>query len=775
MMTSEGYPRPDFERTELCWQSLDGGWDFVFDDDDQLLSVFENGRGGPEALRQAKSTTIKVPYVFQTQASTINQQGRHEVLWYSRSFQDLRTPANRHDDKRMLLRFGAVDYEAMVWIDGQLVGSHRGGHVPFDVDVTGALQATDPAHQYSIIVRVFDSADDLTQPRGKQYWGPQPESIFYHPSSGIWQPVWLELVPRTRICNSSDGTVLRSDDIEGGELHGIFSTTGRQIGQKYEVELEVGFQGTVISHTTRQELPNTKRVRVDANMRLDPEHFDTLPANATESAPVDDSRCWLNGVALWSPEHPQLYSLTMRLYNKEELIDEVKTTIGMRSITWDHGDGSFRLNGHPQFQALLLDQGYWPKTQMTPPSSNALREDILLSKAMGFNGCRKHQKVEDPRFMYWADQLGFLVWGEMASTYRFSQEMVSRFDEEWTAMVKRDINHPCIVAWTLANESWGYDDLASNEQHRNHLRSLYYATKTLDPSRPINDNCGWQHVITDLSTFHDYADAPGMRERCETETSILNGGRGMFLPSIADRDPGSRHNPHAPIICSEFGGINIAAAGGGDTEHERGWGYTTAKDGDDLVQRLEALCMAVVEEGHCCGFVYTQLTDIEQETNGLYTFDRKAKLDAGKVKAVVEKAAQTYLTMRERKHGVNRVQRGFRAPLSSAYVRALRLEQGRWLVAECATAGTQGLWQRSKLDLDDCLANSWGRLAWAKGGNFCASSRDVRLEDASGVVLRAEVGTGGEAEAGTGGGGWRMDWVKLGERIWNQGGKLVFR
>lgn len=769
-MALSDYPRPDFERTDLHWQSLDGDWDFVFDDNDEILSAFEQGQTGDLAFRDAKLLKIRVPYAFQTEASGINQQDRHEVLWYSKSVQDPRTPAEKAEGKHVLLRFGAVDYEAMIWINGHLVGSHRGGHVPFDVDITSALKAGDSKHYYTINIRVFDSSDDVTQPRGKQYWGPRPESIFYHPSSGIWQPVWLEVVPSTRICSSSDGTIFQSNDIEGGELHALISTDGRRVGRKYSAELEVAFNGISVSRTPRQELPNTKRIRINANMRLGPKQLETLPVDFTKAAPLDDARCWLNGVALWSPEHPQLYDITIRLHDGSgNLIDEVKTTTGMRTMTWNHGDGSLRLNGHPYFYAMLLDQGYWSKTQMTPPSSEALREDILLSKAMGFNGCRKHQKVEDPRFFYWADKLGFLVWGEMASAYRFSQELVSRYDQEWTDMVKRDMNHPSIIAWTLANESWGYDELESNTQHRNHLRSLYYNTKTLDPTRPINDNCGWQHVVTDLSTFHDYADEAGMRERCATESAILNRGKAMFLPAI--RGPtaeiATQHLPNAPIICSEFGGVNVAPEGGKDTEHERGWGYTSARDADDLVKRIEGLCMAAVEQGYCCGFVWTQLTDIEQETNGLYTFDRKPKLEASKVKAVVEKAARKYFEMNERRHVVSGVEKGFKAPLDSAYVRDLRLEQGRYLVAECATSAAvaENEWQVSELDLNDCLTNVWGRVNWATGGNYAATAREARLED-NGRFLHVE--------AGNGGGGWEVNRLVLGERIRNQDGKLVF-
>ena len=277
-------------------------------------------------------------------------------------------------------------------------------------------------------------------------------------------------------------------------------------------------------------------------------------------------------------------------------------------------DSTFRLNNQPYFHALLLDQGYWPSTLMTPPSpaSESCKRDIELSKAMGFNGCRKHQKVEDPLFLYWADRLGFMVWGEMAAAYTFSVDYVDRFNQEWMEMVKRDINHPCVVAWTPANESWGYPNLDGDVRQREHLRALYHMTKTLDPTRPINDNCGWEHVVTDLSTFHDYADAKGMGERCDSVTSILGRGKNMFLDSIhgsgGAHDEGSKHLRGAPILCTEFGGVNIAGSsskGGGEGRKEN-WGYTTAKDSTDLLKRIEGIVMATVKNGHVCGIVWTQ-------------------------------------------------------------------------------------------------------------------------------------------------------------------------
>ena len=673
------YPRPDFVRNELNWKSLNGPWSFLFDDDDVGLlqgwhleglpaevalntiadqsaskaandaqSITAKIAAGTQELIQGnqhkkgevtthKKRDIQVPYVFQCPASGIEEKGVHEVLWYERSISDPRTEQSKKAGYRVLARFGAVDYEAKVWVGGQFVGGHRGGHVPFDIDITDAFAKE---HTQRLTLRVYDSAYDLTQPRGKQYWGAQPESIFYTPSGGIWQNVWLEAVPFVRIGDSSHGTVLRSNDFESGKLHAGVKVIGRPSGHKYSVELEVSLKGTHVSKTEKVQLPReSDLITVDADMVLSEDAKAQLGGSLFES--FDDVR---DGVVLWSPDDPVLYDITIRLYDgTSTLVDTVNTSTGMRSLSWD--DGLFRINNKPHFQALFLDQGYWLDTFMTPPSSEALKTDIELAQKMGFNGCRKHQKVEDPQFHYWADRLGFLVWGEMANAYAFSTEYAERFDQEWREAVLRDINHPCIVAWTPVNESWAYTDLANNQTHRNHIKSLYYATKVLDPTRPVNDNCGWEHVQTDLTTFHDYSDGDALTKTCASLDGILGlkANRPMFLSAIGS-NAGSSHRESAPVICTEFGGINIAREAAG-SDGQRDWGYTTATDPKDLLKRIEMMMTGIAKPGLIGGFVYTQLTDIEQEVNGLYTPDRKPKLDADAVRQVVEDIRENYYQM----------------------------------------------------------------------------------------------------------------------------------
>lgn len=513
------YPRPDFIHTNHRWTPLNDQWTILFDDEDVGLSESWHVDGVPDRVsvgsasapssadteaevqrlaafpelvakgfkarkdqrRENAKSPINVPFVFQTPASGLHQNDAHEVLWYERPVSDPRAKAEVEAGDRVLVRFGAVDYEATLWASGHLVSKHRGGHVPFDVDITDALTSVPKSTgkgEVQLVLRVQDSPHDLGQPRGKQYWAPQPESIFYTPSSGIWQPVILEVVPATRLGNSSAGTMLRSNDIVNGILDAEVFILGRRAGNAYSVEIEGSLNGFPIGKK-KENLPKDKDYgSIKLALALSEDEKKSAPQSVTSIAAYENSDFWSDGVALWSPDHPTLYDIIIRLYDgRGKVIDEVKTYTGFRHLDWSKGDGTFRLNGKPLFQALCLDQGYWPETGITPPTPESLKEDIMLAKKMGFNGCRKHQKVEDPLFLYWADKLGYLVWGEMANAYEFSAEYKDRMNQEWTEAVKRDINHPSVVTWTPVNESWGYPSLKDSIEQRDHIRSLYYLTK----------------------------------------------------------------------------------------------------------------------------------------------------------------------------------------------------------------------------------------------------------------------------------------------------------
>ncbi|KAJ5984265.1 hypothetical protein N7481_006364 [Penicillium waksmanii] len=580
------YPRPDFQRKALNWASLDGTWSFIFDDKDKGLTQQWQKTGIPDQAAEAASPAspaqnkrdIKVPYAFQTPASGIGLYEAHEVTWYERSISDIRSADEVANGNRLLLRFGAVDYDCSVWVDGSYIGGHRGGHVPFDLDVSDAFASAESTTgstgtgKARLTLRVRDSPYDLAQ------------------------------TPRQ--------TILGPDDIESGELHAQVSVLGRGARAACSVEIEASLYGKVVGNGKGKVKRSLKAERdwVGLDVCMKVSGSDVAILEKERKAPFDVEGCWYDGVAVWSPEHPILYDLTLRLYDEGgKVVDEVQTTTGMRSLSWQNGDGTFRLNGKPYFQMLFLDQGYWPETGLTPPSSEALKLDIQMSKDLGFNGCRKHQKVEDPRFHYWADRLGFIVWGEMANAYEFGPDYIDRMNSEWTEAVKRDINHPCIITWTPNNESWAYTSLKDNIEQRNHIRSL------------------WKGGILAPKAGHDMFSRP-----------IYSGFAGHTL-----LDPGAQHKAGAPVICTEFGGVNIAPGKGGQAG-DRDWGYTTATDIEDFLKRYERLVMGIVKGGHTCGLVYTQLCDIEQEVNGLYSYDRKAKVPVARIKAIMDAAKEHY-------------------------------------------------------------------------------------------------------------------------------------
>lgn len=569
------YPRPHFVRSD--WQNLNGPWQFAFDDDDR-------GRGERwfDPAAAAFPLTIETPFVYQSRLSGLHCREVHDILWYRRAFTlpDGWTEPGR----RILLHFGAVDYRAWVWVNGQLVAFHEGGHTPFHADITPVLAATN-----HVVVRVEDITADLTQPRGKQYWKVQSEGIFYTPSSGIWQTVWLESVPAHYLTR-----VQFTPDIAAGTVMvACFSSRP----QPAAVECEISFAGRPIARASIPLLDGQGREII------------ALPE-----------------LHLWSPEQPALYDVTLRLAAGDESADEVRSYFGLRAL--EVVDGRVLLNGEPYTMKLVLDQGYFPDGLLTAPSDEALRRDVELTKAMGFNGVRKHQKVEDPRYLYWADQLGLLVWGEMANAYRFSDTAVARLVAEWQEVIARDYNHPSLVAWVPVNESWGVPELKKDERQRQFLLSLYHLTRALDPSRLVISNDGWEHARSDLCTIHDYSG----------EAELL-AARYASLPETLAYEPANRpifapgfRYEGQPILVSECGGIAFRLG------EEAGWGYSTAADAtsfaDDYGRLMQALTAAPLLQGYC----YTQLTDVEQEINGLLTYDRRPKLPLALIRALNEGA-----------------------------------------------------------------------------------------------------------------------------------------
>jgi beta-galactosidase/beta-glucuronidase len=552
--------------------NLNGEWQFEFDDADAGLK--ENWASGAKKF----SRTIQVPYCFESKLSGIGDTSFHPVVWYNRSV----TLPETWKGKRMLLRFGAVDYHATVWVNGRQAGEHEGGSTPFRFDITALLKPGANA----ITVRAFDPPTDRAIPRGKQYWEPKPRGIFYTRTSGIWQTVWLEaagssLIDFLKIDADLDGRVTFDTRVSG-------DTKGLRLAYEIKLREEVMASGEAAANDGKY---------------------------VTAGALVRRPR-------LWSIERPDLYDVTLRLKRGSDLIDEVQTYFGFRKAAIE--DGRFTLNGRRVCLKFVLDQGYWPESLLTPPSDEAIQYDIKMTKEMGFNGARKHQKLEDPRFLYWADRMGFLVSSEIANAYLYDEQYAQRFTREWLESVERDLNHPSVVMWVPINESWGVPDLGE-ERQRAHLRALYHATKSLDPSRPVIDNDGWEHTeATDLFAVHDYT-ARGTELHSRWAKQEVKPGAALPPHGRNYLAPGSQYNG-TPLYLSEFGGIAFIPPG-----HEvpkEAWGYSgVEKTADDALNRLSGLYRAIAASPFM-GICYTQLTDVEQEINGLMTYDRKPKFDS---------------------------------------------------------------------------------------------------------------------------------------------------
>jgi hypothetical protein len=331
---------------------------------------------------------------------------------------------------------------------------------------------------------------------------------------------------------------------------------------------------------------------------------------------------------LWSPQSPTLIEATLRLATaRGEIVDDVESYAALRAVGIQ-GD-RFMLNGRPLRLRLVLDQGYWPDGDLTAPSPNALRRDVELAKAMGFNGVRKHQKIEDPRYLYWADRLGLVVWEEMPSAYRFTRRSVERLTREWMAVLERDISHPCIVTWVPFNESWGTPDLPNDPAQRHYIEALYHLTKTLDPSRPVLGNDGWESVATDIIGIHDYDPDPAVLLRRYADVEQI--------PHIFRRErPAGRlltldGHPHRgqPLVLSEFGGIAWTPP----ERRDDSWGYSRAATPAALAEEYGALLAAVRSLSMLSGFCYTQFADTYQETNGLLAADRTPKFPLEEIAA----------------------------------------------------------------------------------------------------------------------------------------------
>ena len=553
------YPRPQFERTE--WINLNGTWTYEFD-----LS----NSGKNRKLFEAKSfnNTITVPFCPESKLSGVSYTDFINQMWYQRS---LSIPAE-WQGKKILLNFGAVDYFAEIFIDGEFVGNHCGGSSSFSIDLTRSVK---PGQTHNLVVFVIDDIRSGAQAVGKQ--SPQVSSFacFYTRVTGIWQTVWLEAVSPYGL-----KAVETRPDIDGEQLF----ITPEFYQSSNDKTMEI-----ILSDGNRQVAQKTVKCINGSNL--------VIP---------------IKKMKLWSPEDPFLYDITYRIKDeKGKVIDEVKSYTGMRKV--HTSNGMIYLNNEPYFQRLVLNQGYYPDGIWTAPRDEALKNDILLCKAAGFNGARLHQKVFEERFHYWADKLGFITWGESANWgMNISNEIASRnFLSEWTEILIRDRNHPSIITWTPFNQP------SVNMFPSTFVRLIsdtYRLTKAIDPTRLVNDIAGDIHFTTDIWNFRNYESDP-------TRFSLR-------LKS----DNNYQHNQ--PLFVGEFGGVVWAE----DQDRNNSWGYGDMLTNEEgFYERLESYINAILFANNITGFCYTQFTDIEQEKNGIYYYDRRPKLNMERIKAIFEK------------------------------------------------------------------------------------------------------------------------------------------
>lgn len=579
------HPTPQFARSN--WTDLNGAWGFAFDPGDVGLGErwFERD--------DVFDRTIVVPFPPESAASGIHDPGPHRVVWYRRELE----AGPLSPDERLLLHFGAVDYAAQVWIDGHLVATHQGGHSPFIADISSALTGNG---SQSIVVRAEDEPFDLYLPRGKQDWQTPPHGIWYYRTTGIWQPVWTE---RVSACHISE---LRwTPDVANGSV-GLQVSLSQPPSHLLTLAVTLALRDEVIAsdryHVSGETIERT---------------IVLAPGGVISQ----------NSELIWSPDRPTLIDATIRLLNGQSELDRVESYFGLRSVST--GNGFFELNGRAFFPRMVLEQGYWPESHLAAPSEDAIRREVELVKELGFDGVRIHQKAEDPRFLYWCDRLGVLVWGEMANAFGFSVRSTERFIGEWLEIVRRDYSHPSIVAWVPLNESWGVPSLQRRADQRHLLRALYHLTKTVDPTRPVISNDGWEQVESDILTIHDYSfDGDALRERYGTtervERTIREVQPGPF-PIVLDGGDWSGK----PIMITEYGGIGFAPERG-----ERWFGYGTVSSAAEYLAKYAELTGALLESRVVAGFCYTQLTDTEQETNGLLTAQREPKFDIERIREI---------------------------------------------------------------------------------------------------------------------------------------------
>lgn len=561
VITFNECPRPQFVRTS--YELLDGVWDFKFDHDNkgEELKFFEGFE---------KEHDILVPFVYQCKMSGIGIEKRCDNVWYSKKINvDLK------EGKEYILHLEGSDYLTKCYVNGQYVGEEEGGYHRVSFNLTPYLNKGE-----NLLVIKCEDDYSCEKPRGKQRWKDENFECWYVDTTGIYKSVWLEEVSCSRVEKVKITPSLSNKNVE--LIYELVNAKGRTL--------------TSIVKFDDKEVAR-KEVVVE---------------NDSETVVIDLPE----PLMLWDVDNPNLYDLTIKLDD----VDEVESYFGVREVYAK--DGKIYMNGKPLYQKLVLDQGYFIDSHLTAPSNKALYEDITKMKELGFNGCRKHEKVEDERFEYYADVLGYLMWSEMPSMYETTAKSRAAFEKEWLLTMKQQYNHPCIIVWTVFNESWGIRDILTNKVTQSFVNMMYYLTKEYDKTRFVISNDGWEHTVSDILTIHHYEQDGNKLHSYfhNVEKALQSVWDGHHKGAMAE---GWKYQGQ-PIMFTEFGGTAHAKR----TEGTANWGYGVGvKDDDEYIARFRGLIQALNKLEYSCGYCYTQVSDVQQEINGVLFEDREFKVD----------------------------------------------------------------------------------------------------------------------------------------------------
>lgn len=564
------HPNPQFYRS--TWVNLNGIWKFEIDNG---RSGVDRGMNLPEYKMKAE---ILVPFCPESKMSGVEYKDFMYGVWYQRTI----SMSEEQCAGRVVLHFGAVDYQCDVYINGVHAGTHKGGYVSFSFDITKLVHAGDNC----VTVYAQDDTRDPMVPKGKQSGKYHSYGCLYTRTTGVWQTVWLEFTPKSYILRADYETDIASNIL-------IIKANVKGTGH---FNAEAFYDGHIVGQA----------------------ETDAADEIITLTLPLKEKHLWDIGKG-------NLYDLKLTYGD-----DVVQSYFAMRSIKLH--DGCFYLNNRPVFQRLVLDQGFYPEGIYTAPTEEDLVRDIDLGMAMGFNGARLHEKVFEQRYLYHCDRKGYMVWGEYPDWGLNHCDPMAIYGilPEWSEILLRDRNHPAIITWCIFNETEGYERLGRT-QSRDLLRTMYRTTKIIDPQRPCIDASGYLHVETDIFDIHDYEQNP---ERLRKFYDALNGEK-TYFDGYAQESPlhGRQLYQGEPIAVSEYGGIQWS-------EDAASWGYgETPATKEEFLERLKKLTDALLDNPKIMGFCYTQLTDVEQEQNGLYTYERVPKFHAETICNLISRSA----------------------------------------------------------------------------------------------------------------------------------------